>query len=359
MIKDYYDILGISRDASKEDIKRAYYILAHQYHPDKNNGKDQRFKEINEAYRVLSNDKSKAEYDRTYTSSQTTKNEVKSPNLKRKLTTKESFGILVLILVLIGIFSGENNTKNNDTLINTQVDTTLIKSLTTEQPMSTKGDSIKIIEKTKSQICQNSYGENSVWSGANNTSGSPICDCMSGYEWNKEQTDCILKPKTNDQICKDRNGIFGTYNSLDNTCGCVNGYAYGAISKQCINFIASRDENCSAKYPNTSFLKYGTDGKTNICDCNAGYFWNNERTACFSQSMLNQQCVTFYGTGSYSTTENGKNVCDCSYDYNWNTQRNYCVSTESINQLCARDIGRNSYFLGTITNGKYDCSQPY
>ena len=66
MKKDFYEILGVPRNASKEDIKRAYHILAHQYHPDKNNGNEKRFKEINEAYRVLSGDQSKTDYDRAY-----------------------------------------------------------------------------------------------------------------------------------------------------------------------------------------------------------------------------------------------------------------------------------------------------
>ncbi len=65
--KDYYDILGISRDASQEDIKRAYRRLAHQYHPDKNPGDkraEERFKEINEAYEVLKDPDKRATYDR-------------------------------------------------------------------------------------------------------------------------------------------------------------------------------------------------------------------------------------------------------------------------------------------------------
>jgi molecular chaperone DnaJ len=63
---DYYEILGISRDASKEDIKRAYRRLARQYHPDVNKeaGAEERFKEINRAYEILSEPESRTRYDR-------------------------------------------------------------------------------------------------------------------------------------------------------------------------------------------------------------------------------------------------------------------------------------------------------
>lgn len=62
-MKDYYDILGIARGASKDDIKKAYRKLAHQYHPDKKGGDETKFKEINEAYQILSNDSKRAQYD--------------------------------------------------------------------------------------------------------------------------------------------------------------------------------------------------------------------------------------------------------------------------------------------------------
>ena len=53
--KDYYEILGISRDASKDEIQRAYRKLAHKFHPDLNKeaGSEEKFKEINETYEVL------------------------------------------------------------------------------------------------------------------------------------------------------------------------------------------------------------------------------------------------------------------------------------------------------------------
>lgn len=62
MAKDYYDILGVSRGASQEEIKRAYRKLAHEHHPDKG-GDSERFKQINEAYQVLSDPQKRQQYD--------------------------------------------------------------------------------------------------------------------------------------------------------------------------------------------------------------------------------------------------------------------------------------------------------
>ncbi|MFA6552102.1 MAG: molecular chaperone DnaJ [Candidatus Paceibacterota bacterium] len=63
MSKDYYNILGINKGASKEEIKKAFRVLAQKHHPDKKGGDEKKFKEINEAYQVLSDDKKRAEYD--------------------------------------------------------------------------------------------------------------------------------------------------------------------------------------------------------------------------------------------------------------------------------------------------------
>ncbi|MEN8098016.1 MAG: molecular chaperone DnaJ [Chloroflexota bacterium] len=64
--RDYYDVLGVGRDASESDIKRAYRGMARQYHPDvnKDDNAEDRFKEINEAYSVLSDGQKRAAYDR-------------------------------------------------------------------------------------------------------------------------------------------------------------------------------------------------------------------------------------------------------------------------------------------------------
>ncbi|MDA1334607.1 MAG: molecular chaperone DnaJ [bacterium] len=62
-MKDYYDVLGIARNASKDEIKKAYRKLAHQFHPDKKGGDEAKFKEVNEAYQILSDDGKRAQYD--------------------------------------------------------------------------------------------------------------------------------------------------------------------------------------------------------------------------------------------------------------------------------------------------------
>ncbi len=68
MAKDYYNILGVPKNASEDDIKKAYRKLAMQFHPDKNPGKEawanEKFKEINEAYGVLGNQEKRQQYDR-------------------------------------------------------------------------------------------------------------------------------------------------------------------------------------------------------------------------------------------------------------------------------------------------------
>src|SRR3989344_5009715 len=64
MSKDFYSILGVDRGAPKDAIKKAFHSLARKYHPDnKDTGDEARFKEINEAYQTLSDDKRRAEYD--------------------------------------------------------------------------------------------------------------------------------------------------------------------------------------------------------------------------------------------------------------------------------------------------------
>ncbi len=62
MSKDYYQILGVNKNSSAEEIKKAYRKLALKHHPDKG-GNQEKFKEINEAYQILSNTQKRAQYD--------------------------------------------------------------------------------------------------------------------------------------------------------------------------------------------------------------------------------------------------------------------------------------------------------
>ena len=63
--RDYYEVLGVQRNASNDEIKDAYRKLAMQYHPDRNKspGAEEKFKEISEAYAVLSDDQKRQQYD--------------------------------------------------------------------------------------------------------------------------------------------------------------------------------------------------------------------------------------------------------------------------------------------------------
>jgi hypothetical protein len=385
--ESYYDILEVSKSATSEEIKKAFHKLAGEYHPDKNSGAtekvkrlgEEKFKEINEAYAVLKDASKRKQYDakiKEFEEKKHRANQAPKANsdtgakkagtppppkpAKKKVTGMQVFWIVMGVLFLIGIFSGgDDSDKKVSDSASTSTQAKTVSTAKTD-PFKTIGTtSATDKKKAQDKTCANDYGTNSNWSGKYDTSGTPICGCVDGYEWNSDKKSCVLPPKTNDQICRERNGIYGTYDSSDNTCGCASGYYYGAVSKQCVSLITSRNESCSAKYANTSFLKYSEDGKTNICDCNSGYYWNNDQTACYSQSAMNQQCSNSYGSGSYSTKENGKNVCDCSYGYSWNIERNACVTTASINQMCLRDVGRNSTYQGTVSNGKYNCSTPY
>lgn len=291
--------------------------------------------------------------------------DVKTTGYKYNWKNIMIIGGIVLFFVW-AIFSGSNSSNNSISnssespvapVVSGQA---IIPSTTT--PVVDKVDHIVPKLKTDNQICVSDYGSHSYATGEKNATGEPVCDCESGYTWDSTKTSCVITPplpKSGYEICQDRNGSHATYDSANNSCGCEEGYSLSATTNQCVDALTARDDNCSASYPGTSFLKYDATTNKNICDCKAGYEWDNEKTACYTSASFNQSCISSYGTGAYSTTENGKRVCDCSHGYSFNIERTMCVTTASITALCVKEVGRNSRYDGTVTNGKYNCTEPY
>ena len=93
-MKNYYEVLGISKTASSDEIKKAYRNLAFKYHPDRNSGDkaaEEKFKEINEAYDVLSDEKKRADYDSFGTSNSHYSGTNNSYNRNNDFTNEETF----------------------------------------------------------------------------------------------------------------------------------------------------------------------------------------------------------------------------------------------------------------------------
>jgi oligosaccharyl transferase (archaeosortase A-associated) len=107
--RDYYEILGITRNASNKEIKKAYRNLAHKYHPDVNNSSEAEkiFKEINEAYEILSNPEKRAAYDQSIRDILESKQKARKKEKRREkrgariyVLTAAAAGLAVFFLVL-------------------------------------------------------------------------------------------------------------------------------------------------------------------------------------------------------------------------------------------------------------------
>jgi DnaJ-class molecular chaperone len=137
-MKDYYDILGLSSDASEEDIKRSYRILAHQYHPDKKDGNEKRFKDINNAYRILSNASSRAEFDQNLKNAQAkthfdTEQSAEPSKTHKGLSRKRHWQIVIGIVLagaLLYIISGGSGNQTTSTGV------TSVNDSSVQQPLS-------------------------------------------------------------------------------------------------------------------------------------------------------------------------------------------------------------------------------
>lgn len=126
---DYYKILGVNKNASKEEIKKAYKKLAIKYHPDKNEGDElstEIFKKINDAYTTLSDVNKKFIYDQkqNYTSPKQKKQYKAAPKKNRSINKKEdrkykliAFGAMIIFATIIMLIYPEmNKWASNDKL---------------------------------------------------------------------------------------------------------------------------------------------------------------------------------------------------------------------------------------------------
>ena len=101
-MKDYYKILNIDKNASKDEIKKSYRKLSKQYHPDVNPNGEQMFKDITEAYEVLSNDNKRREYDNPRPSFSDFFNQFNRQNVRRNVPRKK----VVLNVTISDIYFG-------------------------------------------------------------------------------------------------------------------------------------------------------------------------------------------------------------------------------------------------------------
>jgi hypothetical protein len=158
------------------------------------------------------------------------------------------------------------------------------------------------------QICRNNYGENSVYSGQNNSSGGPTCDCAKGYQFNSDQTLCVPVPVlTGYQICATEytgstwDGTFrsgGKYN-----CVCSSGYTFNSAGTECISKL-SYCQNLDGYWATYNSV-------TNSCTCISGYIYNGSQ--CISGINYCQN-LEGYGASYNSVT----NSCFCMSGYIFN-----------------------------------------
>lgn len=144
-MKDFYEILEISQYASAEEIKNAYRRLVLQYHPDKNNGskvKEDKFKEVAEAYAILSDIKKRNDYDRKITfgmtQAQDSQRESASANNlflnALRVFLSKTIGVIIFIVLfwLIGKILTKNRNDGDDRNVNHPINDSLNRPKTGE-----------------------------------------------------------------------------------------------------------------------------------------------------------------------------------------------------------------------------------
>jgi DnaJ-class molecular chaperone len=134
MSTNYYDILNINKNASQDEIKKAYYKLALKYHPDKNKDIDaeEKFKEISQAYEVLSDENKRKSYDNNNLDINTFSN---AHDIFNQIFQQHNFNVNIN-----NIFNGFNNINTCQTIKSVQTIIKDGKKVTIEKTIITKSD---------------------------------------------------------------------------------------------------------------------------------------------------------------------------------------------------------------------------
>ncbi len=196
-IKDYYYILGLNKNASKDDIKRAYRKLSFKFHPDKNSGDkffEERFKDINEAHETLVDDVRRKLYDEelsgaayNYTNANTS--ETFSPPPQKKKTKSLLFTFLGILLFvspfLIKLALDKKNEKDSKKSYNTSQNNPVQTSSfdTGNLPVITKADTTSFVPSAENPgvALSLSVMDSSVAGTQNNTTQSTSFSDDDGY----------------------------------------------------------------------------------------------------------------------------------------------------------------------------------
>lgn len=220
MAKNYYDILGVSKNASADEIKSAYRGLAKKYHPDINKepGAAEKFKEINEAYEVLSDPTKKSNYDNYGSATGPNPNDFFGGANGGAGGFSGGFGFGGLD-DLFNMFSGGFGGKRNSTKVNGE-DINVKMNLTFEEAVF---GCTKEINVTKIENCEKCNG-----TGAKNGTKYTTCPECNGAGSVTYTENTILGRVVRTGICKSCNG---TGRKIIEKCENCNGDGYNKVTK--------------------------------------------------------------------------------------------------------------------------------
>lgn len=217
------------------------------------------------------------------------------------------------------------------------------------------------------QVCQNSYGTYSEWSGYSDNSGKPTCTCQAGYAWDFSGNECASKTSLQSQCQNDYGtGSYSYVQKGQSYCGCSSGFQWNSGQTACVTTpVLTGYQVCSALGANETWDgTYSGSGKFN-CVCDSGYSWDSSSQSCISSYTY---CQNLDGYGA--TYDAATNSCSCESGYVYSGGQcesglTYCQNTEgygatydSASNACACQSGY-IYSGGRCQSGSLYCSDNY